>query len=36
MWLTGVIDEEEMKEEYPFHYKKIMNDPRLKKIYIRS
>jgi len=33
MWLTGVIDEEEMKEEYPIHYKKIMNDPELQKIY---
>lgn len=36
MWLTGVIDEEEMKAEYPIHYKKIMNDPELKKIYIQS
>jgi len=36
MWLTGVIDEEEMKAEYPFHYKKIMNDPELKKIYIKD
>lgn len=34
-WLTGVIDEEEMKEEYPLHYKKIMNDPELQKIYIQ-
>jgi cytochrome b subunit of formate dehydrogenase len=33
MWLTGVIDEEEMKAEYPIHYKKIMNDPELQKIY---
>ena len=33
MWLTGVIDEEEMKKEYPIHYKKIMNDPELQKIY---
>jgi len=33
MWLTGVIDEEEMEEEYPIHYKKIMNDPTLQKIY---
>jgi len=36
MWLTGVIDEEEMKAEYPIHYKKIMNDPELQKIYIKS
>lgn len=36
MWLTGVIDEEEMKEEFPFHYKKIMDDPELKKIYIKK
>ena len=36
MWLTGVIDEEEMKEEFPLHYKKIMDDPELKKIYIKK
>ncbi len=36
MWLTGVINEEEMKEEYPLHYKKIMNSPELQSIYIRS
>lgn len=36
MWFTGVIDAEEMKEEYPLHYKKIMNDPELKKIYIKK
>jgi formate dehydrogenase gamma subunit len=35
MWLTGVIDEEEMKEEYPLHYKKIMADPELRDIYIK-
>jgi formate dehydrogenase gamma subunit len=35
MWLTGLIDEEEMKEEYPSHYKRIMADPELRKIYIR-
>ena len=35
-WLTGVIDEEEMKEEYALHYKKIMNDPELQKIYIQK
>jgi len=34
MWLTGLIDEEEMKEEYPRHYKRIMADPELQKIYI--
>ena len=34
-WLTGVIDEEEMKAEYALHYKKIMNDPELQKIYIK-
>ena len=33
MWLTGVIDEEEMKEEYFLHYKKIMADPELQRIY---
>ena len=35
LWLTGLIDEEEMKEEYPLHYKKIMADPELQKIYMR-
>ena len=35
-WLTGVIDEEEMKEEYALHYKKIMNDPGLQKIYVKK
>jgi cytochrome b subunit of formate dehydrogenase len=34
-WITGVIDEEEMKEEYPLHYKKIMADPKLQEIYIK-
>ncbi len=36
MWLTGVIDEAEMKEEYPLHYQKIMGDPKLQRIYIRE
>ena len=36
MWLTGVIDEAEMKEEYGLHYKKIMNDPELQKIYLKQ
>jgi cytochrome b subunit of formate dehydrogenase len=35
-WITGVIDEAEMKEEYALHYKKIMKDPELQKIYIRK
>jgi cytochrome b subunit of formate dehydrogenase len=35
-WLTGVISEEEMKEEYMLHYKKIMNDPQLQKIFIKG
>jgi len=35
-WLTGVVDEEHMKEEYALHYKKIMNDPELQKIYIKK
>jgi len=35
-WLTGVINEEEMKEEYALHYKKIMSDPELQKIYIKK
>jgi cytochrome b subunit of formate dehydrogenase len=36
MWLTGVINAAEMKEEYALHYKKIMNDPELQKIYIKK
>ncbi len=35
MWISGVIDEEEMKEEFPLHYKKIMKDPKLQQIYIK-
>jgi cytochrome b subunit of formate dehydrogenase len=35
LWMTGVIDEEEMKEEYMGHYKKIMADPELQDIYIK-
>lgn len=34
LWLTGVIDEEELMEEFPLHYKKIMADPELQKIYL--
>ena len=34
LWITGVIDEEEMKAEHPLHYKRIMADPELRKIYI--
>jgi cytochrome b subunit of formate dehydrogenase len=33
-WFTGLIDEHEIKEEYPLQYKKIMEDPELQKIYI--
>jgi cytochrome b subunit of formate dehydrogenase len=36
MWLTGIIDEAEMKAEYPLHYKKIMSNPELQKIYMRK
>lgn len=36
LWITGVINEEEMKEEYMLHYKKIMNDPKLQKIFIKG
>ena len=36
LWLTGVIDEAEMRAEYAFHYDKIMNDPELQKIYMRE
>ena len=35
-WITGLIDEEEMKEEYALHYKKIMADPKLQETYIKK
>lgn len=35
LWITGVIDEQEMKAEYPEHYRKIMGDDELRKIYIK-
>ncbi len=35
MWLTGLMDEEELKAEHPLQYKKIMNDPALQKIYCK-
>lgn len=36
MWLTGLMDEHHMKEEHPLHYKKIMADPSLQKIYMKQ
>jgi cytochrome b subunit of formate dehydrogenase len=33
-WLTGIVEEEEMKEEHALHYRKIMSDPALREIYI--
>lgn len=36
MWITGLIDEEEMKAEYMLHYKKIMKDPELQKTFMKS
>ncbi len=36
LWITGVISEAEMKAEYGLHYKKIMNDPELQKVYIKK
>lgn len=35
-WLTGIMEEEEMKEEHALHYRKIMSDPALREIYIAS
>jgi cytochrome b subunit of formate dehydrogenase len=35
MWLHGLIDEEEMKEEYMLHYKRIMKEPELREVYIK-
>ena len=34
MWLTGLMDEEELKEDHALHYKKIMRDSELQKIYM--
>ena len=36
VWLTGVIDEEEMKHEHRHQYDKIMSDPELQKIYLKK
>ena len=36
LWITGLIDEEEMMEEFPLHYKKIMADPDLQKVFIQQ
>jgi len=36
LWITGLIDEEEMMEEFPLHYKKIMADPNLQKVFIHQ
>ena len=35
-WITGLIDEDEMKEEFAGHYKKIMADPGLRRIYVHG
>jgi len=34
VWITGLIDEEEMQAEHALHYKKIMADDTLQAIYI--
>jgi cytochrome b subunit of formate dehydrogenase len=34
VWITGLIDEEEMQAEHALHYKKIMADDALQAIYI--
>jgi cytochrome b subunit of formate dehydrogenase len=34
VWITGLIDEEEMQKEHPLHYKKIMADDTLQAIYV--
>lgn len=36
VWLTGLIDEEEMKHEHRHQYDKIMNDPKLQEIYLKK
>lgn len=35
-WITGLIDEDEMKHEFAGHYKKIMADPDLRQIYVHG
>jgi len=35
-WITGLIDEDEMKEEFAGHYKKIMADPALRQVYVHG
>ncbi len=35
-WITGLIDEDEMKEEFRGHYKKILDDPDLSEIYVHG
>lgn len=34
VWLTGLIDEQEMRAEHPLHYQKIMADESLQAIYM--
>lgn len=34
VWITGLIDEEEMQQEHPLHYKRIMADDTLQAIYV--
>jgi len=34
VWITGLIDEEEMQKEHPLHYKKIMADEAMQAIYV--
>jgi len=34
VWITGLIDEEEMQKEHALHYKKIMADDALQAIYV--
>jgi cytochrome b subunit of formate dehydrogenase len=36
VWINGLIHEEEMKEEFPLYYDKIMADPRLQEIYVKT
>lgn len=34
-WTTGVIPLEEAEEEYPRHYREVMADPHLRRVYLR-
>jgi len=36
MWVTGLMSEDELKAEHPLHYKKIMANSELQKVYLQQ